>query len=480
MTAGAQGARPLLFSSHEAEAATGGTTSGPAEWSVSGISIDTRILQPGDLFVALEGARDGHDFIAAAAAAGASAALVRSAPIADAPAGLSQLRVASPAAALTALAGAARDRCFGQFIAVTGSAGKTSTKDMLRAALAAAGPTHAADRSFNNHIGVPLTLASLPADAAFAVFEIGMNHAGEITPLTQLVCPHIAIVTTVAAAHLEFFDSVDGIAAAKAEIFSGVRQGGAALIPADNPYADYLSRAAAAAGINRIIGFGEAADPRAGACLRRYEVGTDGIPFVSAEIFGERCAFNLRAPGRHQAVNAMAVLAAGRLAGVPLPTLIAGLEGHVAGQGRGALRQVTIGDRTITVLDESYNANPASMRAALQVLGGLSPVGAGRRVAVLGEMRELGPDGPALHAALAEPIRSAGAALILLAGAGMEPLAAMLDGARDVRHVAHASHLRPLLSTLLVDGDVVLFKGSNASGIGALLKDFLMSPSDGD
>ncbi len=436
------------------------------DWAARGVNFDTRQLAPGDLFIAVQGARDGHEFLTEAQMAGACAALVSQIP-ANAPNGLPLLQVTDTMAGLKALAVAARDRNFGKFIAVTGSVGKTSTKDMLRAALNPLGDVHAAVKSFNNELGVSVSLATLPANADYGVFEIGMNHAGEITPLTALVRPHAAIITTIAAAHLENFDSIDGIAAAKAEILTGVRPGGAAILPKDSPYYDFLAGEAAKAGITRIIAFGETADGKAGARLNSYTQEGDHAD-IRAEILGEMHEFRALMPGKHQALNALAALAAIKAVGGDLAQAVEGLSAFVPGEGRGATQTVTLNGKRLRIFDESYNANPASMKAGIARLAG-EP---GRRVAVLGAMKELGPDTPALHAGLAEPLHAAGVTRLWTAGEEMQALAA----AAPSIHAGHEANAIDLLEPLLADlqdGDAILFKGSNASKVGALLSAFL-------
>jgi UDP-N-acetylmuramoyl-tripeptide--D-alanyl-D-alanine ligase len=472
-----------LWSPYEVAAATGGTLcvhgpdgvedgEGRADgWSASGLSFDTRSLRRGDIFVALTAARDGHEFLGAAAEAGAAAALVSHVP-ADAPTHLPLIRVTDTLEALRRLAVAARERNFGKLVAITGSAGKTSTKEIMRAALSGLGSVHAANRSFNNHIGVPLTLAELPARADFGVFEIGMNHAGEITPLVDLVRPHVAIVTTVAAAHLENFESIEGIAYAKAEILSGVREGGAAVLPADNEYYDLLVREARRHGIERLIPFGETEAADAGVRLVDWrEEGDHAAVTIAAG--GERHSFAFHGAGRHQAVNAAAVIGAAMALDLPLREVVERLSSFRPGGGRGATHGITVRGSRVRVIDESYNANPASMNAALSVLAS-APVGpSGRRIAVLGEMRELGPDSPAMHAGLAGPIRGAGVTQVFLAGPMMAHLEDALPGEVGVEHAARADDLLDALTSSVRDGDTILFKGSNASGIQDLLGEFL-------
>lgn len=464
-----------LWTAIEAAAATGaelisahGSIIDVQNWAFKGLTLDTRTLSPGDLFVAVAAARDGHDFLAQAKEAGAAGALVSHVPD-DAPTDFPLLLVEDVMAGLRSLGAAARDRHFGKLIAVTGSAGKTSTKEMLRVALKPSGTVHAAVKSFNNHLGVPLTLAALPSSSQYGVFEIGMNHAGEISPLVALVHPHIAIITTVAAAHLENFDSMDGIAAAKAEILTGVRPGGAAILPADNMYYDYLVEQAEENAIERVIPFGKNADPKEGARLDGFEL-TDESMSVSATVFGVPVSFTLGVKGEHHAQNAMAVLAGAVLAGSRLADAVAGLETFVAGGGRGATHVRSINGRSVRILDESYNANPASMVAAMNVLGATSTGSApGRRLAVLGEMKELGPDAPQLHADLAKPLAQNKVDGVFTAGPMMKKLAEALPNGVHLGHAEQAIELQDMLLDQLKDGDIILFKGSNASKVGALL-----------
>ncbi|MEE2693064.1 MAG: UDP-N-acetylmuramoyl-tripeptide--D-alanyl-D-alanine ligase [Pseudomonadota bacterium] len=465
-----------LWTAYEAAAATGGALCARGgdpdrwiaeEWAADGLSIDTRTLKPGEMFVALKDARDGHDFIDAAFERGASVALVARAP-ANAPEGKPLLVVRDTLEGLRDLARAARVRNFGKRIGVTGSAGKTSTKEMLRTALAASGSVHAAQKSFNNHWGVPLTLAQLPMKADYGVFEIGMNHAGEITPLTKLVRPHVAIVTTIAPAHLEFFGTLEKIAEAKAEIFLGVAKGGAAVLPIDNPQYALLRERAAAAGVAKMLTFGEHKD--ADIRLLDYKEDKAGGRIHARRAAGE-FAFTLGAPGKHQAMNALAVIAALEALRAPVEPALEALAGHSAGEGRGARREIALGDgRKVTLIDESYNANPASMAAAISLLGAAKPHGEGRRIAALGEMLELGPDGPSLHAGLADALVAAKVDRLYVAGALMNHLWTAAPDAMRARAAAAASDLvGPLLGDL-VDGDIVMVKGSNASRISEIAR----------
>lgn len=462
-----------LWTAYEAAAATGGALCARGgdpnawlaeEWSVSGVSIDTRTIEPGDLFVALKDVRDGHEFVASAFAKGAAAALVSRAP-SETPEGAPLLIVDDTLEALRDLAAAARMRNFGKRIAITGSAGKTSTKELAAMVLSTFGRTHAARKSFNNHFGVPLTLARLPAATDFSVFEIGMNHAGEITPLTELVAPHTAIITTVGEAHLEFLGTRENIAEAKAEIFRGLQPGGTAVLPIDNDFYGLLRKRAEQHGA-RCATFGE--NPTADYQLIGYK--SDGVRAqLHARLRDCEVEFALGAPGKHQALNALAVLAALDAAGVSSETAAGRLGATTAADGRGAQIPLAFADgRSVTLLDESYNANPSSVRAALSLLGEMAPAGEGRRIVVLGDMLELGPDAEALHAALAEPLVAAGVAKVYAAGGLMEGLWAALPEAMRGGRAPDAAALGSVVLEGLRDGDILMAKGSNASKVSAL------------
>lgn len=469
-----------LWSAEDAAAAIGGRAVG--DWAgVSGVSIDTReIAAPegggfGDLFVALAGERrDGHAFVADALAKGAAAALVSKRPedvAADAP-----LLIApgDTLSALEALARAARARSAAAALAVTGSVGKTSTKDMIAHILRVAGPgegaTHAAVRSFNNHWGVPLTLARMPAETAAGVFEIGMNHPGEIGPLSRLVRPDAALITTVEAVHLEAFDSIEGIADAKAEIFEGLAPGGAAILNRDNPHYARLRAAAEAAGAGEIFAFGEGAEAARLIAAELIEVGANGAPVtrVTAALFGEELVFEIGAPGRHFAMNALGALLAARIAGAPLLAGAQALSSWSAVAGRGARERLSLpGGGEILLIDESYNANPASMRAALDAFAAVEPPGtaetSGRRIAFLTDMLELGPTAPALHAALAEAPGMTALDTVHTAGPLMAALHETLAPERRGAHFADAAAMADAAPGLLRAGDAVVVKGSLGS-----------------
>ncbi|MEM0990411.1 MAG: UDP-N-acetylmuramoylalanyl-D-glutamyl-2,6-diaminopimelate--D-alanyl-D-alanine ligase [Pseudomonadota bacterium] len=444
-----------LWTAADAMSATGGQATG---WdSVSGISIDTRELVPGDLFVSLQGiSHDGHVYVAQALEAGAGAAIVSHRPE-DVPADAPLLMVGDTLKALRDLAAAARARTKARVIGVTGSVGKTSTKDMLRAMLAGQGQTHAAVRSFNNHWGVPLTLARMPADTDFAVIEIGMNNAGEITPLSQLARLHVALITTVEAVHLENLGTVEAIADAKAEIFDGLELDGVAVLNADNPH---YARLARAAGDRRILAFGRAAE-----AYRLDRVETSALStVVQASVRGQPLTFKLATPGAHFALNALGALAAAESAGADLARAALDLARWQPPSGRGARIHINLGpagiDGRLTLLDESYNANPASLGAALDLLAGAKPEGRGRKIAFLGDMLELGPAEDSLHAAMAEHTTISDIDKVHCCGHRMAHLHRALPPVRRGLWLPDSSELATALPKLVDAGDVCMVKGS--------------------
>lgn len=454
---------PSLWRFDAAVAAAGGEASVSGVPDLTGVSIDSRTITPGALFVAIRGERlDGHDYVGAAFAAGAGAAIV--AKDWDRPDTVGPLiRVDDTLEALNGLGGAARARSRAKVIAVTGSVGKTGSKEALRLALAPSGSVHASEKSFNNQWGVPLSLSLLPEDTQFCVSEIGMNHAGEIVPLTKMVRPHVAIVTTVAPVHLEFFASVEDIAEAKAEIFQGLEPGGTAILNRDNTYFDLLSRRARECGAGSVIGFGRHAD--ADVRLIEEKLGIDGSE-VSADIRGESLTYRLGAPGAHIVSNSLAVLAAIQAVGANLRDGAAALENLAAPKGRG--ERITLG-RTL-VIDESYNANPASMRAALDGLGKTPRSDHARRVAVLGDMLELGEEGANLHRDLAQAVDAADVDVVFACGPQM---ASLFEALPDGRRGAWRETSEELEKDLLADvreGDAVMIKGSLGSRMGPLVE----------
>ncbi len=449
-----------LWTAAAIAAATGGTAS--TDFAVNGVAFDSREVGPGDLFVALSGeATDGHRFVAQAFAQGAAGAIV-SRPV-DGP----HVLVDDTTVALNQLATASRARTASRIIGVTGSVGKTGTKEALFAALdrITHGNAHRSVKSYNNHTGVPLSLARMPAATQAAVFEMGMNHAGELAQLTRLVRPEVAIVTTIAPAHTEFFTGEDAIARAKGEIFEGLVEGGIAIIPFDSPHRDTLI-AAARPHAAKIVTFGlrDGADVRAVEHVRM----SGGDSFVTARLGTREVSYTLAPPGEHWVANSLAVMAAVDAIGGDLG--VAGLAlADLAGlAGRGARRKLTLSGGEALLIDESYNANPASMRATLKVLAAER---ADRRIAVLGEMRELGESSDAYHAALAVPIDEAGVSRAVLVGQGMLPLARALEGRIETVHVPDAAAAAQVLSDLLLPGDAVLVKGSNGVGLARVVAD---------
>ena len=435
--------------------------------AVSGISIDSRTTARGDAFFAILGDnRDGHDFVDAAFKSGAGLAVVARAHakhFGDAP----LLIVDNVLEALRDLARAARTRTQAKVIAVTGSVGKTGTKEALRLALSGDGETHVSAASYNNHWGVPLSLARCPQAAKYAVFEIGMNHAGEITPLTKLVRPHVAIITAVEPVHLEYFGALEKIADAKAEIFSGIEPGGAAVLNRDNGQYARLEAAAKAAGVSRIVTFGEHQD--AEARLLRASLQANSST-VEARILGENVTYKLGAPGRHVVHNSLAVLAAVALVGADLALAALALANLKSAAGRGARATLRLPGGAALLIDESYNANPASMAAAIALLGQAPVKKQGRRIAVLGDMLELGPSGPALHRGLAGPLAAAGVDLVYCSGPLMRSLWEALPSGRRGGYAETAAALEPAVLDAIRDGDAVMVKGSLGSKMGPIVK----------
>jgi UDP-N-acetylmuramoyl-tripeptide--D-alanyl-D-alanine ligase len=442
----------VLWTSAELERATLGKASAPFE--VTGLVLDSRKAVAGSLYLAVKGeSKDGHDFLAAAFENKAAAALVHKKVEAAGPV----LTVAHTQRALEDMARAARARSAAQVVAVTGSAGKTTTKEMLKRAFGALGQTHASGASFNNHWGVPFSVASCPREAKYAVFEIGMNHFGEIRGLVPFAKPHIVLITTIAPAHLEFFGNCDAIADAKSEIFEGLLPGGPALLPLDSPYCERLRQRAAQLGVATILTFGSG--PCADARLTHYEETAEGVR-IRAEIFGKPVEAAIGAPGRHIASNALGGLLAVAAAGGDVQTAAAALSGFSALKGRG--ERIHVGG--VEIIDESYNANPASMAAALALLA-KAP---GRKIAVLGDMLEMGENGPALHAGLAVHLDAAD--LVFMSGTLMAALNDALPAGRRHGYAKNSKELAPLVADAVKPGDTVLVKGSNGSKMGAVIE----------
>jgi len=449
-----------LWTSIDAAAATGGTAI--AEWAATGISIDTRTLETGDLFVALAGPNfDGHDFVDTAFAAGAASALVsREASLNGRP-GLVSTDTLD---AMEKLATAARDRSRAKIAAITGSVGKTGTKEALAHVLSAQGKTGYSKSSLNNHWGVPLSVARLPASARFGVFEIGMNHPGEITPLVGLVRPHVAVITAIASAHREFFDSVEDIARAKGEIFSSL-DGGTAIINRDTEFFPLLADMVQDAGANDIVSFGRHAE----ADMRLIECLSDATGnAIDARWHGNAISYRVDQPGVHWAYNSLAVLATADALGADMKKAAADLATLPALPGRGAVHVIPWGDGTIRLIDDSYNANPESMSAALKTLGHMQPDG-GRRVAIIGDMLELGDTSRTAHAGLKDHIEKNDIDAVFMAGPEMSALADVLDADRIGATADSAAALLPAVLSGLRAGDVVTVKASNGTGLGRIV-----------
>ena len=449
-----------LWTATDAAAATHGTST--TDWSATGVSIDTRTLQPGDLFVALTDSRDGHDFVATALQKGAAAALVSRIPQDVAPEA-PLLIVPDVLRALEHLGQAARARSSAKIVAVTGSVGKTSTKEMLRAILSGQGRTHAAEASYNNHWGVPLTLARMPPDTEFAVIEIGMNHPGEIAPLARLTRPHVALITTIAPAHLEAFGSIDGIATEKAAIFQGLEPHGTAIIPLDTPTAPILLAQATGHSLKT---FG--ASPRADYHLAHVTVG-DHATVIRATRNGTSFLFKVMSPGRHFAANGLAALAVADALGLDPALAAADLGRWSPPQGRGTRETIMLDpveSLSFDLIDDAFNSNPASLAAALDVLIAATPqdqvgrISGGRRIAVLGDMLELGPTETQLHLAIARHPGLATVTTVHCVGPRMAALHQALPRAQRGQWVASATDLATQARSLVDAGDVVLVKGS--------------------
>jgi UDP-N-acetylmuramoyl-tripeptide--D-alanyl-D-alanine ligase len=451
-----------LWASTDIATATGGAAS--AAFDVSGVTFDSREVGQGDLFVALTGeTTDGHKFLDQAFDRGAAGAIVSQDTRHP------NVRVPDTFVALEALAKASRARTSARIVGITGSAGKTGTKEALFAALdrSPAKSAHRSVKSYNNHTGVPLSLARMPADSDYGVFEMGMNHPGELAHLTTLVRPHVAIITAIAPAHAAFFPDESAIADAKGEIFQGLEPGGVAIIPYDSPHRERLA-AAAAPHAARTVTFGidEDADVRAIEAVKAANGGT----FVTARIGERELSYTVSQPGQHWISNSLAVLAAVDAVGGDLA--LAGLAladlGGLAGRGARFWVEAGAGESRgrALVIDEAYNANPASMRVTLAVLGEQT---ATRRIAMLGEMRELGEKSDEYHAALAGPVRDAGVQLVILVGEKMKPLAEALEGQVEIVHVSDAAAARDRLTATLEAGDAVLIKGSNGVGLSAVV-----------
>lgn len=461
-----------LWTPDALEAATGGRWIGERR-PLSGASIDTRTIEPGDLFFAIRGeARDGHDFVAQALGKGAGAAVVAEGRATELSASGPVLAVAGEGAdpvltAMERIGRAARARSYAQVVAVTGSVGKTGTKEALRHVLSGQGATHASAASYNNHWGVPLTLARMPEEARFGVFEIGMNHAHEILPLTGMVRPQVALVVTVEPVHAEHFPSVSAIADAKGEIFSGLEPGGVAVINRDNPHYERLAAHAMASKAGRIVTFGE--HPQADVRANRIVLRPD-LSVVDASVMGEPVTYKLGTAGRHTALNSLGVMAVIHSLGADLAAAALSLAALSPPAGRGERTALEMEGGTAWLIDESYNANPAAVRAALATLSGIETGPRGRRIAVLGDMLELGPTSPDLHRGLAESVEAAGIDLVFAAGPLTRNLYEALPVSRRGAVAETSSDLIEPLTRTLRPGDAVMVKGSNGSRMGRIVE----------
>ncbi|KRE16304.1 UDP-N-acetylmuramoylalanyl-D-glutamyl-2, 6-diaminopimelate--D-alanyl-D-alanine ligase [Bosea sp. Root483D1] len=441
---------------------------GPVPAAVTGASIDTRTLEPGDAFFAITGeARDGHDFVAAALEKGAALAVVDEAHAGAFPAGAPLAVVADVLRGMEQAGMARRAELSAQVVAVTGSVGKTGTKEALRLVLSRQGKTHAPVASYNNHWGVPLTLTRTPRDVRYGVYEIGMNAPGEILPLAKMVQPDVAVITTIQPVHLAAFESLEGIAREKAAVFGGLKAGGTAIINADIPQAGLLRELALAAGAGRVIAFGEseAADVRLLGCALKPDVST-----AEANVLGRPVTYKLGSPGKHIVLNSLAVLAVAEALGADLALAALALADLTPPSGRGARQVLHAPAGPFTLIDESYNGNPASMRAAIENLGRMPVAGRGRRIAVLGDMLELGETAPELHKGLADAVTGNGIDLVFACGPLMRSLYDALPSHRRGAYAAQASSLEPHVLDAVRAGDVVTVKGSLGTRMGPIVK----------
>jgi UDP-N-acetylmuramoyl-tripeptide--D-alanyl-D-alanine ligase len=458
----------ILWQAEEVVRAVHGRCLHEQTWGARGVSIDSRTVTAGDLFIALKGpVHDAHDHVAAAFAAGASAAIVARQPK-QVPADAPLIFVNDTMEALQALGRAARARAKCPIICVTGSVGKTSTKEMLRIALGAIGNTYANQGSYNNHWGAPLSLANMPLDAEYGVFELGMNHAGEMAALSLLAKPDMALITNIEAVHLEFFASTEAIADAKAEIFDGMSEGGTVILNRDNPHYARLAAAAKNRGIKKILSFGR--DSKSDARLIDCAVTVEGCA-VNATIMGYNIHYAIGAPGLHLVENSLGALLAASLVSGKVDASAGALSHYKPPKGRGVTMSITLAEGgTLTLIDESYNASPASVRATIRVLAQISPRQGGRRILVLGDMRELGTTAPALHAALAPAIVEARIDSVFCCGEMMRHLYEALPEAIRGAHAPDSAILAPAVAEAVHAGDVLSIKGSKSMEMGRVIE----------
>nr|WP_314258696.1 UDP-N-acetylmuramoyl-tripeptide--D-alanyl-D-alanine ligase [uncultured Devosia sp.] len=442
-------------------AATGGTSDLEPSTPIGSVTIDSREIGPDALFVAIKGDRfDGHDFVETALGNGAVAALVSRGE------GQGWIVVGDALDGMRDIARAARERSRAIVVGVTGSVGKTTTKEAIRVVFEAAGQTHASIKSFNNHWGVPLMLARFPQDAQFGVFEMGMSGPDEIRPLSQLVRPHIAVITNIAAAHFEAFGSLDGIARAKAEIFAGLEPGGTTVLNADHAQLDVLLDEARAAGVGNVVTYGEAR----GVDWQILDIQTAGeSSFATIEHEGERHALVVNVPGRHMVANATAALAVAHRAGIEPAVALRALAGFGAQAGRGLRSRLGPEDKPLLLIDESYNANTASMTAALETFASQAAPD-GDKVIILGDMLELGEQSPGMHASLVPAVNASGATHIYLVGKDMMALGEALGEGRVTAHAQTSGEMAEIVLNQLAYGDAVMIKGSNGVGLAGVVE----------
>jgi UDP-N-acetylmuramoyl-tripeptide--D-alanyl-D-alanine ligase len=455
-----------LWTRDEIVAATGANV-GSGFTHATGASIDTRTLEPGDLYFAIKGdVHDGHDFVPAALEKSASAAVVSKE---KAGAFVSDKLIVVPDVleAMRQMGEAARKRTNARIVAITGSVGKTGTKEAMRLALSRQGVIHASVASYNNHWGVPLTLARMPRETEYGVFEIGMNHAYEILPLTGMVRPHVAVITTIEPVHIEFFPSLWGIADAKGEIFSSIEPGGTAVINRDSPYFERMKAHAFASAAGRVVSFGEHenADIRAERILVKPDQS-----IVEATVFGRPLTYKIGTAGRHIALNSLSVLAAAHALGADIALVSLSFAELKPPVGRGERTMLSIGDGEALLIDESYNANPASMRAALSNLGAVELDRHSRRIAVLGDMKELGDKGPGLHEGLVEAIEANAIDLVFAAGPLMKSLVDKLPKTKVALHTETSAELVDAVRAAVRPGDAVMVKGSLSMKMALIVK----------
>ncbi len=462
----AQATSPL-WTAQDASAAMNAPLTGLSDWDAHGVSIDTRTLEAGDIFFALIGeGNDGHDYVAQALEKGAACAVV-SKPVEGLEADAPLIEVADTLQALEKLGIAARARSKARICAVTGSVGKTGTKEGLLHILSRQGRTHASVASYNNHIGVPLTLARMPADTEYGIFEIGMNHANEISPLVKMVRPEAAIITTVEAVHIENFSSVEDIADAKAEIFDGLQSGGVAILNQDNSHFERLKARALACGAGQIIAFGT--QDMAEARVTRMSLKPDAS-YVTATICGHDMTYKLGVPGEHIVMNSLAMLACVHVLGADLALAGFALGEMTPPEGRGRRIEINLARGSFLIIDESYNANPTSMRAVMQALGNTPPGSRGRRIAVVGDMLELGDHAAAAHAGLSAPIVENSIDLVFACGPLMKNLWDALPANTRGAYADTSAELAPRVVKEIASGDVVMIKGSLGSRMARVLE----------